>query len=109
VLVCVLNSAASKLPKRAEAAGGPLILVVDECHRAGSKGMSAVFKTPRQYNLGLSATPEREEVAEEQPDEPEEVQEVESFDESLVGTELGPIIYELNYRQATKPEFCRNL
>jgi len=104
ILVCVLNSAALKLPMIAEALNSPLILVVDECHRAGSKQMSEIFKSRRAFNLGLSATPERDAQGNDEDDElmspdPDAVEQ-ESFDESLVGTELGPIIYELGYREA---------
>ena len=105
ILVCVLNSAASKLPKFAASLTTPLLLIVDECHRAGATQMSEVFQTRRAYSLGLSATPEREVEAEEDeeaavadmdPDEPE------GFDDSLLGQELGPIIFELGYLDALK-------
>lgn len=105
ILVCVLNSAATKLPKFAASLTAPLLLIVDECHRAGATQMSEVFQTRRTYSLGLSATPEREVEAEEDveaavvdmdPDEPE------SFDDSLLGQELGPIIFELGYLDALK-------
>jgi|694.fasta_scaffold32045_4 superfamily II DNA or RNA helicase len=36
------------------------LLVVDECHRAGSSGMLDAFQNVAKYALGLSATPERE-------------------------------------------------
>ena len=105
ILVCVLNSAAAKLPKLAASLTAPLLLVVDECHRAGAAQMSEVFQTRRTYNLGLSATPEREVeasddeeagVADQEPDEPEH------FDDSLLGQELGPIIFEFGYLEALK-------
>jgi superfamily II DNA or RNA helicase len=103
ILICVLNSASTKLPKIAESLNVPLLLVVDECHRAGSKQMSEIFKARRAFSLGLSATPERDwdiqeddEISSPDPDPVEP----ESFDESLVGTELGPIIHELGYREA---------
>jgi len=105
ILVSVLNSAATKLPKIAATLNAPLLLIVDECHRAGAAQMSEVFHTRRVYNLGLSATPEREvEAAEDEeaalvdtePAEPEH------FDDSLLGQELGPIIFELGYLDALK-------
>lgn len=99
VLVCVLNSAAQKLPKMAAGLPGPLLLVVDECHRAGAAQMSQVFQTKRAYNLGLSATPERDAEFAEADDENAPA-ELETFDESVLGRELGPIIFELDYRQA---------
>lgn len=103
ILVCVLNSAAAKLPKLAGILTAPLLLIVDECHRAGATQMSDVFQTKRAYNLGLSATPEREVeavddedavVVDTDPDEPA------NFDDSLLGQELGPIIFELGYLDA---------
>lgn len=101
ILVSVLNSAATKLPKMAEALGHPLLLVVDECHRAGSSQMSAVFGTKRAFSLGLSATPERDTRVSEEEDLAEDAETFEeSFDESIVGKELGPIIYELGYQEA---------
>ena len=101
ILVSVLNSAATKLPKMAESLHHPLLLVVDECHRAGSTQMSAVFGTKRAFSLGLSATPERDAKDAEDLDSTEdpEVPE-ESFDDSIIGRELGPIIYELGYMEA---------
>ncbi|MGH7229284.1 MAG: DEAD/DEAH box helicase [Nitrospiraceae bacterium] len=102
ILISVLNSAAAKLPKMAAAVVEPLLLIVDECHRAGATQMSAVFGARRAFNLGLSATPEREEAASEEDLEegtgPGELPA--TFDETLLGRELGPIIYVLNYRQA---------
>jgi superfamily II DNA or RNA helicase len=101
ILVSVLNSAATKLPKMSESLSHPLMLVVDECHRAGSAQMSAVFGTKRSFSLGLSATPEREAKDAEDLDIPEdsEIPE-EHFDDSIIGRELGPIIYELGYKEA---------
>jgi len=103
ILVSVLVSAAFKLPKIAENLSGPLLLIVDECHRAGAAKMSEVFGTRRDYSLGLSATPERESEAEEEDDSAAVDQEPdvrENFADSLVGKELGPVIYELGYLEA---------
>jgi superfamily II DNA or RNA helicase len=36
------------------------LLIVDECHRAGAQEFRQIFKAHRTWNLGLSATPERE-------------------------------------------------
>ena len=102
ILIAVLNSAAAKLPEMGKALDSPLLLVANECHRAGAEQMSRIFETPRAYSLGLSATPERDEA----PDEAETTdsesldREPESFEESLLGRELGPIIFELDYREA---------
>jgi superfamily II DNA or RNA helicase len=104
VLVCVLNSAALKLPKMADSLKYPLLLIVDECHRAGSKQMSEIFKSRRTFNLGLSATPERDAQGndddEEQMSPDPDADDTENFNDSLIGTELGPIIHELGYREA---------
>ncbi len=103
ILISVLASASKLLPDRGKAAsiGKHLLLIVDECHRAGAQKMSRVLDVTRAYSLGLSATPERD----ESPDlDVEDVAVVdstdESFDDSLVGQELGPIIYELNFAEA---------
>ncbi|HJT76256.1 MAG TPA: helicase-related protein, partial [Gemmataceae bacterium] len=62
--------------------------------------MSQVFKTERRWSLGLSATPEREDAVDA------------DYDKSLLGTELGPIIYEFNLADAVReglvPRFVIN-
>lgn len=97
IVISVLNSASKHLAADAAAAGvGPhLLLIVDEVHRAGAKVMSQIFRTERRYSLGLSATPEREEDEDEL-----EHQAPERFDRSLLGREVGPIVYELTLAQA---------
>ena len=65
IIICVLKSAAKKLPNIVEEKlGSKLLLVVDECHHAGASEMRRVFKVNRKYELGLSATPEREDFEE---------------------------------------------
>ena len=67
-----------------------------------AKEMSKIFETPRAYSLGLSATPERgNDVSEEDAtlDARGATRVQESFDETILGRELGPI-YELNYADA---------
>jgi hypothetical protein len=54
--------------------------------------MRRVLSTPRAFSLGLSATPEREDWDEESGPV--------AFDESLLGRELGGLIYELSLAQA---------
>ena len=100
ILVTVLNTASTKLPPIARGLNHPLLLVVDECHRTGAQQMSRIYEAPRAYSLGLSATPERDELVEQgEQDEAESlVQEV--FDESVLGRELGPILFELDYLSA---------
>jgi superfamily II DNA or RNA helicase len=102
ILIAVLASASQQLPKIVKKAdvGDMLLLVADECHRAGAKEMSQIFKTDRRWSLGLSATPEREDDDDA------------GYDESLLGKELGPIIYEFNLADAVReglvPKFTIN-
>ena len=102
ILITVLASACRQLPRIAKKSkvGRQLMLVADECHRAGAKEMSQVFKTVRRWSLGLSATPEREDDDDA------------GYDESLVGKEVGPIIYEFNLADALReglvPKFTIN-
>jgi superfamily II DNA or RNA helicase len=91
VLVAVLNTAAKRLPDLAVGAQ-PLMLIVDECHRAGAPTFSRVLTTPSRYRLGLSATPDREEVD----DEGEPLQ----YDEQIVGRELGAVVFSFDFRAA---------
>ena len=91
VLVCVLNTAAKRLPSMVTVPASTMI-VVDECHRAGAKFFSKVLDAPATFRLGLSATPEREEVDED--GEPI------SFDEQLVGRKLGEVVYRFTLRDA---------
>lgn len=90
-LVAVLNTASKELPSLA-ALHQPLMLIVDEAHRAGSPKFSAVLDTPARFRLGLSATPEREEVDED--GEPID------FDEQVVGRKLGRVVYQFGLKQA---------
>ena len=96
VLISVLASAHRQLPRLVKKAGvaGKMLLVADECHRAGATEMSHVFKTERAFNLGLSATPERDEDSEQDEDA--------GYDESLLGNELGSIIYDFKLIDALK-------
>jgi superfamily II DNA or RNA helicase len=106
ILICVLNSAARKLPELVQRSGvsASLLLIVDECHRAGAAEMQRIFATPRAFSLGLSATPERESDQAPRDDEfnepPKEQEKPIQFDESVLGRELGPVIFELNYAKA---------
>ena len=97
ILICVLKSASDKLPQLAnDDVSGNLLFVVDECHRAGAPEMRKVFDTKRIYNLGLSATPEREYYDDELDETIFDV----SYDDSLLGRELGPIVYEMTLKDA---------
>ena len=94
VLVAVLASAHKQLPMLVRRArnGRRLLLIADECHRAGATEMSKVFETPHAYSLGLSATPER--------DEDDGAEPVAGYDDSKLGQELGPIIYDFTLAEA---------
>ena len=64
--------------------GLPTMLVVDECHWAGSEYNRGVFEGDARWRLGLSATPERGD---------------DGYDEVLV-PELGGIVYRYSLKDA---------
>ncbi|MGW9193080.1 DEAD/DEAH box helicase [Micromonospora chersina] len=90
-IVAVLNTAAKRLPALAQTAQ-PLMLIVDECHRAGAPTFATVLRTEAAYKLGLSATPDREEV--------DESGQLLRYDEQLVGQALGAVVYRFTLRDA---------
>ena len=61
------------------------LLIVDECHRAGSPVNALALQGPHRASMGLSATP---------------VREYDSGLEEYLVPALGPIIYEYNYERA---------
>jgi superfamily II DNA or RNA helicase len=92
-LVCVLNSAAKKLPLLAEPAETqPLMLIVDECHRAGAPVFRRVFDTTSPFRMGLSATPDREEL--------DENGEPLRWDDQVLGRELGDVVARFSLKDA---------
>jgi len=93
ILVAVLNTAAKRLP-RESLSEQPLMLIVDECHRAGAPTFAKVFETSAEFRLGLSATPDREELGEDG--------ETLQFDEQVVGQGLGPVVYQFGLRDARR-------
>ena len=99
-IVAVINTASKKLPPMALAAQ-PLMLIVDECHRAGAPKYREVLRTTAKYRLGLSATPDREELD----DDGEPL----SYDEQAVGQALGGVVYQFSLKDARNrgwlPEF----
>jgi superfamily II DNA or RNA helicase len=99
-IVAVINTASKKLPAMALAAQ-PLMLIVDECHRAGAPKYREVLRTRARYRLGLSATPDREELD----DDGEPL----SYDEQAVGQSLGGVVYRFSLKDAREagwlPEF----
>ena len=96
ILIAVLASAYKMLPSLVnEDIGSHLLLIADECHRVGATEMSKVLTVRRKYSLGLSATPEREE-------EEEENKVTERYEDSLLGKELGGVVYELTLARAVE-------
>lgn len=92
VLITVLNSAAEHLPRISEQTNRPLMLIVDECHRAGAPKFSRVLRTRAEYRLGLSATAEREDVDEDGT--------LIAYDEHILGQRLGAIVFRFDLRNA---------
>ena len=116
ILICVLASACKELPKLVKEAkiGSALLLIADECHKFGAKKMAHVFTTERAFSLGLSATPERDEDDDENEDShaSNEPSEKPSYNNSLLGQELGGIICNYTLSDALKdgivPQFTIN-
>ena len=106
IIIAVLNSASKKLAQDVQRSGisDRLLLIVDECHRAGAPEMRRVFETRRAFSLGLSATPEREtDISEESENgEAENSDSVPPFESTAIGQELGNVVYELNYVEAIR-------
>jgi superfamily II DNA or RNA helicase len=89
VLIYVVNSARKYLKEHSETyfAKDDVFLIVDECHRYGSKENSKIFDASYSYILGLSATPERFGDM--------------GFEKKLTPN-LGKIIYSYSYSDALK-------
>lgn len=62
ITIWVINSARNHLPQALEniPIKRSILLIVDECHRAGSKENAKLFTSRYDYVMGLSATPERQ-------------------------------------------------
>ncbi|MCL6650013.1 MAG: DEAD/DEAH box helicase [Chloroflexi bacterium] len=95
VLVAVLASAHKGLPKMIKEAqlDSHLLLIADECHRAGAPEMSRLLETPMAYSLGLSATPEREDADDAGGS---------AYEETKLGKALGGIVYEMTVADAVR-------
>ncbi len=107
IIIWVLSTASKQLAQDVAEAGvgGNLLLIVDECHRAGAAVMSRIFRTSRRWSLGLSATPERtEDEFQSNTDDGELTVEDDlgetRYSETLLGKQLGPIVYELSLNEA---------
>jgi superfamily II DNA or RNA helicase len=83
VNVMIINTARWAARQITEAL--PTMLIVDECHRAGSPANAAALQGPHVATLGMSATPEREHD--------------EGFERHIVPA-LGPIIYRYDINAA---------
>ena len=86
VMISVINSAIKNefIAKETDGMEHNL-LIVDECHRAGAQEFRRIFDAHRNWNLGLSATPERES---------------DNAFEEVLEKELGPIIGRFTYIDA---------
>jgi superfamily II DNA or RNA helicase len=83
----VVNTARSRANEVAQSAEN--LLIVDECHRVGSRENSRVLDGPHVATLGLSATPRRE---------------YDDAFEEVIEPVLGPVIYEYGYDEARRDE-----
>jgi superfamily II DNA or RNA helicase len=91
-VIAVINTAARRLPDMSLRLREPLMLVVDESHRAGAPTMSGVLDTLADFRLGLSATAEREDVD----DDGLPI----DYDDHVLGRKLGGIVYRFDLRAA---------
>lgn len=92
ILVATINSAYKHLPNQSKNIDNPLMVIVDECHRAGAKQFSKVLNIRTSYWLGLSATPERE----EEDDDGFQI----NYAEQITGQKIGSIVFEFSLKKA---------
>ena len=88
-IVYVINSARKHLVE--DVRGHKVMLVVDECHRAGSPENKKIFEAGTVYRLGLSATPQREDLVDDD-GVPLPVE------EQPHGKGIGPVCYRLTLK-----------
>ena len=97
VLVYVLASARKAVRRgsrlAADVAGHEVMLVVDECHKAGAASSSRIFDAKTACRLGLSATPSREGA-----DAQDALGQVLPLEEQLHGRALGGVCFRLGLR-----------
>lgn len=91
IVIYVINSARSCLEK--ETLGRQVMLIVDECHRAGSRENLGIFKAHTVCRLGLSATAGRDDMV-------DEVGNVIPADEQPQIRAIGPICFRLDIKKA---------
>ena len=83
------------------------LLIVDEVHHLPAPTYRAIAaKAAAPWRLGLSATPERENDISDDEDSstrsaPDDSIPVE-FENTILGQELGPVVFELNYADAIR-------
>jgi superfamily II DNA or RNA helicase len=91
VVIYVINSARKALAQ--DARDHKLMLVVDECHRAGSRENLSIFDAKTVHRLGLSATASRDDMV-------DEVGNPIPADEQPHIRAIGPIFYRLDLKRA---------
>lgn len=91
IVIYVINSARKCL--ESETRGRKVMLIVDECHRAGSKDNLGIFNANTRYRLGLSATAGRDDMF-------DEVGNLIPAAEQPHIKALGPICYRLDIKRA---------
>jgi len=87
ICIMVLNTARHAAPQLFDRDSRPAFLIVDECHRAGSRMNSMALAGEYAATLGLSATPERD---------------GDSGFEDEIQPALGPIVFEYDYSSAKR-------
>ena len=90
VAIVVINTAAKIAAAFGD--GEATMLVVDECHRAGATTFRHVLAIRARFRLGLSATPERDEL--------DERGEPLRYDEQVVARELGGVVVRFDLARA---------
>jgi superfamily II DNA or RNA helicase len=91
IVIYVINSARKCL--ESETRGRKVMLIVDECHRAGSKDNLGIFKASTRFRLGLSATAGRDDMLDEVGNP------IPAVDQPHIKA-LGPICYRLDIKRA---------
>lgn len=91
IVIYVINSARKCL--ESETRGRKVMLIVDECHRAGSKDNLGIFKASTRFRLGLSATAGRDDMLDEVGNP------IPVGDQPHIKA-LGPICYRLDIKRA---------
>lgn len=91
IVIYVIDSARRCLPKDTEKLD--VMLIVDECHRAGSLENIKIFAANTRFRLGISATAGREDMV-------DEVGNLIPTDEQPHIKAIGPVCYRLDIKKA---------